>query len=233
MLRVTQLNAGYGGVQVLWDVSLEVGDAAVALVGPNGAGKTTLLKVISGLLPAMGGSITYGDVRLNGLSPHEIVAHGIVHVPEGRRLFPDMSVEENLHVGAYLPRCRREMKEQLDTVYQLFPVLFERRTVPAGMLSGGEQQMLAIGRGLLGQPSLLMLDEPSLGLAPRLVDTLFEALVSIIHMGVAIFIVEQHVHRALQLCERAYILRSGRVVLHGDTKELQGSDDLRRSYLGR
>ncbi|HWP35008.1 MAG TPA: ABC transporter ATP-binding protein [Thermodesulfobacteriota bacterium] len=233
MLEIRELVAGYGGAPVLDGVSLAVGPGeAVALLGPNGAGKTTLLRCVTGLLPARAGTIRWEGTDLRRLRPHEIVERGIATVPEGRRLFGRMTVEENLDLGAFVPRARPVRQASLERVYALFPVLRERRRQLVRTLSGGQQQMVAIGRALMANPRLLLLDEPSLGLAPKLVEAIFEALVGINRSGVAILLIEQNVRAALALARRAYFLEHGRVAGEGEGEALLHDPHVRRAYLG-
>jgi len=216
------------------DVSLEVRTGEiVALIGSNGAGKTTTLRVICGLLPLRAGRVEVDGVSVGGLTPAAMVAGGIAHVPEGRQLFPTMTVLENLELGARTPESRRRRAESLDRVLSLFPRLAERRRQIAGTLSGGEQQMTAIGRALMARPRLLMLDEPSLGLAPVVVTAIFDNLRVINADGVTILLVEQNVLRALRLCHRAYVLENGTIVLQGASAQLLADDTIKRAYLGR
>ena len=233
MLDLSGVNVLYGDLQVIWDVSLrfEKGEV-IAILGPNGAGKSTILKTISGLLKPKSGEIKFLDRRIDGLQPHQIVELGISHVPEGRHLFPQMTVLENLEMGAYLPRARREKDESLERVFRLFPILKERRDQLAGTLSGGEQQMLVIGRGLMSNPTLLMLDEPSLGLAPMLVSKTFDIVKKINDEGTTILLVEQNIHYALELANRAYLLETGRIVLEGEGAELLNNPYVKKAYLG-
>jgi branched-chain amino acid transport system ATP-binding protein len=233
VLKVEGVSAHYDGVQALWRVSLEVEQGAVvALIGGNGAGKTTLLRTISRLLPVSQGSITLFGRDLVNAGSHDVVAAGIAHVPEARQLFPMMTVRENLELGAYLPQPRRHVTETLAHVFELFPILAERRRQLANTLSGGEQQMLAIGRGLMLRPRLLMLDEPSLGLAPLIVESLLEIIRRVNHNGVTVLLVEQNVRHALEIAKTAYVLENGRIVLHGPAAELADNAHIRRAYLG-
>lgn len=233
MLEVENISVFYGDVQVLWDVSFKVEDGQIiAIIGPNGAGKTTTLKTISGLLPPRSGSIKFLGERINGVPPYQIVEAGISQVPEGRRLFPYMTVLENLKLGAYTRGAREKMDETLEWVYDLFPTLKERKNQLAGTLSGGEQQMLAVARGLMSRPKLLMFDEPSLGLAPKLVLKVFEAINQIKQMGVTMLLVEQNVHHALKLANYAYVLETGRIFLHGKGNDLVNNEYVKRAYLG-
>jgi branched-chain amino acid transport system ATP-binding protein len=233
MLELRGITAGYGHFTALWDVSLRV-DAgeAVAVVGPNGAGKTTLLRVVSGVIPPRSGTLLFDGVALTGRPAHEVVAHGIAHVPEGRRLFPALTVADNLKMGAYLPRARRAHRESLERVYTLFPILAERRTQRAGSLSGGEQQMLAIGRALMSQPRLILLDEPSMGLAPVMVLRVFDLIRRIREEGYTILVVEQNVRQVLKLVDRAYLLEVGRIKIEGRAAELAEQDFVRKAYVG-
>ena len=233
LLELAGVTAGYGAFTALWDVALRVERGeAVAVVGPNGAGKTTLLRVISGVLPVRAGTLTFDDAALTGHPAHDIVAHGIAHVPEGRRLFPMLSVAENLKMGAYLSTARARYRETLERVYALFPVLAERTTQRAGSLSGGEQQMLAIGRALMSQPRLILLDEPSMGLAPVMVLRLFDLIRRIRAEGYTILVVEQNVRQVLKLVDRAYLLEVGRIKMEGRAAELAGQDFVRKAYVG-
>jgi branched-chain amino acid transport system ATP-binding protein len=233
LLELAGITAGYGAFTALWDVALRVERGeAVAVVGPNGAGKTTLLRVISGVLPVRAGTLTFDGAALAGHPAHEVVAHGIAHVPEGRRLFPTLSVSDNLKMGAYLPSARARYRESLERVYALFPVLAERHAQRAGSLSGGEQQMLAIGRALMSQPRLILLDEPSMGLAPVMVLRLFELIRRIRAEGYTILVVEQNVRQVLKLVDRAYLLEVGRIKMEGRAAELAEQDFVRKAYVG-
>ena len=232
MLRLSEVHVGYDGFAALHGVSCEVrAGELVAIVGANGAGKSTILKTISGLLHPTRGTITLDDQRIEREPPHAIVRRGIVHVPEGRRLFQRLSVAENLILGAYTRRAASERTRALERVYDLFPRLAERRTQRAGTLSGGEQQMCAIARGLMANPRLLMLDELSLGLAPRLVDELFQSLMRLRESGLTILLVEQNVVEVLELADRGYVLQTGQIVLAGTGAELLRSDVVRQAYL--
>ncbi|MGH7326023.1 MAG: ABC transporter ATP-binding protein [Candidatus Rokuibacteriota bacterium] len=234
MLRLEGVEAGYGDLLAIRGVSLEVGRGElVALIGSNGAGKTTTLRAIAGLLPCRRGRIELDGVRIDGLGPAEIVASGIAHVPEGRQLFPSMTVLENLELGARTAEARRRRAESLAQVFQLFPRLAERRRQLAGSLSGGEQQICAIGRALMARPRLLMLDEPSLGLAPVMVRAIFDDLARINGEGTTVLLVEQNVLRALRLCHRAYVLENGVVALSGTRDRLLADERVRHAYLGR
>lgn len=233
MLQVDHLNVAYDTLQVLWDVSLEVHEGEiVALIGSNGAGKTTLLRTISGLMKPLFGSIRFMDEEIAGLPPHEICRRGVIQVPEGRALFPRMRVVENLELGAYLPAARAQRHETIERVYRLFPRLKERWRQDAGTLSGGEQQMVAIGRALMARPKLLMLDEPSLGLAPVMVETIMEVLTQLNAEGMTILLVSQEVHQALAIAHRAYVIENGRIVRSGPSHELRNDDAVRSAYLG-
>ena len=233
MLEITGVVAGYGRAAVLREVSLSVPDGAiVGLLGPNGAGKTALVKTISGLLPCRAGHIAFDGVALENKRAQDIVRLGLVHVPQGRMLFPDMTVEENLEMGAYLGHGRARTAEGLSRVHELFPILAERRRQLAGVLSGGEQQMLAIGRALMLAPRLLILDEPSIGLAPRLVDEIFAIIKRINADGTAILLAEQNARRVLALATSSVVLESGRVAVAGSSAELLGNELVRKSYLG-
>ena len=233
MLEVRDLGAAYGEVRALAGVDVRVGsDEIVALVGSNGAGKTTLLRCIAGLTRVRSGRVLWHGEDLSGLPPHRIVERGVAMVPEGRRLFGHMTVEENLSLGAFSLRARPARQATLDRVYQIFPRLAERRRQLAGALSGGEQQMVAIGRALMTRPRLLMLDEPSLGLAPRVVEAMLTVLEDINRAGVGVFLVEQNVRAALDLAHRAYLLEHGRVVGQGRGAEVLADPEVRRAYLG-
>ena len=229
MLQVEALHAGYGSVEVLWDIDLEVGEnEIVALVGSNGAGKTTLLRSISGLIPPSAGEVHFGGEPLAGLRPEQIVTRGVAHVPEGRRLFQGLTVRENLMAGGYAHRDGAE----LDRAVDLFPQLGERMSQLAGSLSGGEQQMCAIARGLMSRPRLLMLDELSLGLAPKLVDEIIERLQVVAGQGTALLVVEQDVDAALRIATRGYVLETGRISASGPSAELSEDPRVREAYLG-
>jgi branched-chain amino acid transport system ATP-binding protein len=233
LLRLEGIDAFYGDLQALAQVSLEVRDGEImALVGANAAGKSTTLRVISGLVSPRRGRVLLNDADLAAVPAHQRVDHGIVQVPEGRRLFPFMTVAENLLLGAHAGRARGERDQTLARVYELFPVLGERRTQLAGSLSGGEQQMCAIGRALMARPRILMLDEPTLGLAPVLVARIFDTVRTINGQGVTVLLVEQNVRQALTLAHRACVLESGRLVLEGPARELLGDERLKRAYLG-
>ena len=233
MLRVEDLHVFYGDIQALWGVSFEVRDREiVTLVGSNGAGKTTPLRTISGVLRAARGTITLDGPPIDRLLPHAIVARGIGHIPEGRRLWPGMTVLENLELGAYPREARPRRRESQEWVFSLFPLLAERKTQLTGTLSGGEQQMLAIGRALMARPKVLMLDEPSLGLAPRLVAELFRIVGEINSQGGTDVLVEQNVHQAVEIAHRAYVLETGRIVTEGAARDLLNDPATKEAYLG-
>jgi branched-chain amino acid transport system ATP-binding protein len=233
ILSVEGLQVKYGLFEAVFDVSLEVGSGeAVCLLGGNGAGKTTTLRAILGALPIAAGRVRFLGKDVTGATAGAIAARGMIYVPEGRELFPSLTVQENLELGAITPQARAGMRESLQLARELFPILAERRGQPAGALSGGQQQMLAIARGLMALPRLLMLDEPSLGLAPVVVEQVYAALGRIVQSGTPIILVEQHVDHALELCQRGYVLEGGRMVQHGSTAELARSDRLRSAYLG-
>ena len=234
MLTLSALSVVYGGLHALEQVSLDVGDGEfVAIVGPNGAGKTTLLRAISGSVPVAGGRIEYRGQDVGALAAAARARLGVAHVPEGRKVFPSLTVLENLEMGSYRAAARRRRAEGLDTVFALFPALAERRGELAGALSGGQQQMLALGRGLMAQPDLLLLDEPSQGLAPVLVESIFDAIARIRReRGLTVLLVEQRVVEAVELCDRAYVLETGRIVLEGDRETLLADPRVQRAYLG-
>ena len=231
MLRVANVSAGYGGFQALFDVSLDVQSGeSVAVIGPNGAGKTTLLRLISKLIEPTRGELTFEGASLAPLPAHEVVARGIAHVPENRRLFPRLTAEENLRMGAFT--SRRQFAERLQTVYGLFPRLKEKRHQPAGTMSGGEQQMCAIGRALMSGPKLLLLDEPSAGLAPVVVQSIFDLVRRICAQGYTVLIVEQNIRQVLKVVSRAYLLEAGRIVQSGTAAQLQAAPEIQKAYLG-
>ena len=234
MLQVSNVDAGYGDVQVQFDVSLDIKEGElVAVIGANGAGKTTLLKTISGIMKPQKGSIRFGDKTISQQEPDRTVGDGIIHVPEGRLLFPDMSVKENLRLGAFLVKDKKTIAEREETVYAMFPRLKEREGQMAGTLSGGEQQMLAIGRGMMAGPKLLMLDEPSLGLSPKLVHQVFDLTLRINReWGVTVLLVEQNVRLSCEISNRAFVLENGRMVLQGAGSEMLSNEHVRRAYLG-
>ena len=231
MLRVDNAAAGYGAFQALFGVSLHVDKGeSVAVIGPNGAGKTTLLRLISKLIEPRSGSLFFDDQPLAGVPAHQVVERGIAHVPENRRLFPRLTTEENLRMGAFTSRA--QFNQRLETVYGLFPRLKERRHQPAGTMSGGEQQMCAIGRALMSGPKLLLLDEPSAGLAPVVVQAIFELVRRICAEGYTVLIVEQNIRQVLKVVGRAYLLEAGRIVLSGPSSELLASKEIQKAYLG-
>jgi branched-chain amino acid transport system ATP-binding protein len=233
MLALSAVSAAYGSFQALFGVSLEVARGeAVGVIGPNGAGKTTLMRVISGLIPAREGTMTLEGRAITGLPAHQVVEQGIAHVPENRRLFPGLSVEENLRIGAFIPSARARFAGQLDWVYQLFPRLKERRTQLAGTMSGGEQQMCAIARALMSKPKVLLMDEPSAGLAPLVVAQVFELVRKIRAEGLTVLIVEQNVQQVLDVVDRAYLLEVGAIRLAGSAAELKQNGLIREAYMG-
>jgi len=233
MLGVTDLDVHYGDAQALWGVSLTVADSeVVSIVGSNGAGKSTLVNTIMGLLVPRRGRIVLDDVDITDMPGHRMCRAGVAIVPEGRRLFPAMTVQDNLDLGAFNPTARARHVESLEWVHTLFPRLAERRTQLAGSLSGGEQQMLALGRALMARPRLLLMDEPSLGLAPVVVDEVFDAIETVNGEGVSIVLVEQNVQRALDISSRAYLLAEGRIVMEGNAAEMAQNPEIRRAVLG-
>ena len=233
MLLLTDVSAGYGSFQALFGVSLEVkAGESVAVIGPNGAGKTTLLRAISKLIELTAGEVTMQGRSLKRVAPHEVIAHGISQVPENRRLFPRLTVEENLKMGAFLPAARNKFAQRREFVYSLFPRMGERRAQLAGTLSGGEQQMCAIGRALMSGPKLLLLDEPSAGLAPVVVQSIMQMVKRICAEGYTVLIVEQNIRQVLKVVDRAYLLETGRIKSSGSSAELLASDEIRKAYLG-
>jgi len=233
MLLLTDVSAGYGSFQALFGVSLEVkAGESVAVIGPNGAGKTTLLRAISKLIELTAGEVTMEGRSLKRVAPHEVIAHGISQVPENRRLFPRLTVEENLKMGAFLPAARNKFAQRREFVYSLFPRMGERRAQLAGTLSGGEQQMCAIGRALMSGPKLLLLDEPSAGLAPVVVQSIMQMVKRICAEGYTVLIVEQNIRQVLKVVNRAYLLETGRIKSSGSSAELLASDGIRKAYLG-
>ncbi|HVN22905.1 MAG TPA: ABC transporter ATP-binding protein [Syntrophorhabdales bacterium] len=233
LLRISNIDVFHGTFQALWNISLDIGQGEMlALIGANTSGKTTLLDTISGLLHPAAGTIEFGGVNITQLDPYRIVEQGITQVPEGRRIFPDMSVLDNLLIGSYCGTARQKRTQSLDSVYQHFPRLKERRKQVAKTLSGGEQQMLAIGRGLMADPKLMLIDEMSLGLAPIVIDELFRALRQIKERGITILFVEQNVRRTLKEADRAYILETGRVALSGTASELCEEERVKQAYFG-
>ena len=233
MLNVSGVSAGYGGVPALADVSLNIEQGEiVAIVGSNGTGKSTLARVISGLVKPTSGTITFDGRSIEKTPPHDIVKLGLVHVPEGRHVFGKLTVAENLMLGAYTVSREADIRARMESVFGLFPLLEERKNQKAGSLSGGQQQMLALGRGLMANPRLLILDEPSLGLMPKLVEELFESIRNVSSEGITILLIEQRVLEALELCNRGYVIQNGRIVLEGPGCELIESDMVRKAYLG-
>lgn len=235
MLKVNGIDVYYGKVQALFDVSIEVGDREiVSIIGANGAGKTTLMKSIMGINKPKSGTIEYNGQVISGLPPHKVVSKKIVYIPEGREIFPNMTVQENLEMGAYSVKLSKaEMERHLEEQYEIFPRLKERAKQKAGSMSGGEQQMLAIARGLMSDPELLMLDEPSLGLAPVIVDDMFDVIVRVNKVrNIPIAIVEQNAFMAMSISDRTYVLEVGNLVTHGESKTLMDSDEIKKAYLG-
>ncbi len=233
LLEVKDLDTGYGESQVLWGVNLRVDEGGVTLLlGSNGAGKTTTLRAITGLIKPWRGEIRFMDRDISTKPTHERAGEGIIMVPEGRRLWPDMTVYEHLEMGAYTERARNRFEDNLDFVYQLFPVLRERRDQLAGTMSGGEQQMLAIARAIMGDPKILLMDEPSLGLAPSIVIQVFNTISQLKERGITILLVEQNVHMGLSVADYAYIIENGRIVLEGPSDEVSQTDLIKKSYLG-
>jgi branched-chain amino acid transport system ATP-binding protein len=233
VLTLSAVSASYGSVPAIGDISIDVGEGeAVGLLGANGAGKSTTLRAISGLMRLTAGTISFLGTNIAALPPYKVAELGIAHVPEGRQVFPEMTVQENLEIGAYVPRAKADRGRTLELVFSIFPVLAERRRQLAGTMSGGEQQMLAVGRGLMLKPRLLMLDEPSLGLAPVMTDITFQKIQEIHAMGTAILLVEQNVARALTLVQRAYVLESGRIIMRGSSADLANNKQVQAAYLG-
>jgi branched-chain amino acid transport system ATP-binding protein len=233
LLEISQISVKYGAIKVLDDVSLFVRDGEiVSIVGANGAGKSTLLKSISGMVSITRGDITFLGKRIASLPPHKIVGMGIAHIPERRELFPDLTVSENLEMGAYLRKDKRQVEKTREWCFELFPILRERMNQGAGTLSGGEQQMLAIARGLMSNPKLLLLDEPSLGLAPKYVKEIFDIILTLNEGGVTVLLVEQNAHKALSISKRCYVLETGRVTVEGESADLMNSPKVKEAYLG-
>lgn len=234
MLTIKELDVFYGGIHALKGINCSVKEGQiVTLIGGNGAGKSSMLKVISGIVPAAKGSILFNSMEISKLPSEKIVELGVIHIPEGRRIFTELNVEENLLMGSYLRKDKNGIKEDLEKVYEIFPRLKERRKQMGGTLSGGEQQMLAIGRGLMSRPKLLMLDEPSMGLAPILVQEIFETIVRLNkEMNYTVLLVEQNANIALQIAHYAYVIETGEIVLEGSGQELLGDDRVRKAYLG-
>jgi len=233
MLELNNLTAGYGSFQALFSVNLEVKEGeAIAVIGPNGAGKTTLLRTISGMLPVQSGNLSMEGTSLKDVPPYRIIDFGIAHVPENRRLFSSMSIEDNLRMGAFTPNARPHFEERLDFIFDLFPRLKERRSQIAGTLSGGEQQMCAIGRALMSSPKLLLMDEPSAGLAPVIVNQVFQLVQQIRDQGLTVLIVEQNIEQVLKIVDRAYLMEVGTIKISGKAGELIQSESLRKAYVG-
>ena len=233
MLKVTDLNVYYGVIQAIKGISFEVNQGEIiALIGSNGAGKTTTLHTISGLLKPKSGCIEFEDINLNKVAAHKIVSKGMAHVPEGRRIFQHLNVYENLLLGAYTRKSKSEINETIERIYKHFPRLEERKKQIAGTLSGGEQQMLAIGRALMSHPKIILMDEPSMGLSPLLVEEIFEIIKSINKAGTTVLLVEQNAKKALEIADRAYVLETGKIVLEGNAKDLANDDSVKKAYLG-
>jgi branched-chain amino acid transport system ATP-binding protein len=233
LLKVNKITVHYQKAKAVDNVSIEMAEGAVVtIIGSNGAGKSTILKALSGLVPLTSGEIWFCDQRIDGLSIHEIVKRGLIHIPEGRRLFPQLTVLSNLRLGAYLRKDKPGIKKEMDELFDHFPRLKERLAQKAGTLSGGEQQMLAIGRALMGKPKLLLMDEPSLGLSPLLVDELAPIIRNINSLGVGVILVEQNVPLALKVADRGYVLHVGKIVQEGSCEELKGSETVKKAYLG-
>ena len=233
MLELNNLTAGYGSFQALFSVNLEVKKGeAIAVIGPNGAGKTTLLRTISGMLPVQSGNLSMEGTSLKDVPPYRIIDFGIAHVPENRRLFSSMSIEDNLRIGAFTPNARPHFEERLDFIFDLFPRLKERRSQIAGTLSGGEQQMCAIGRALMSSPKLLLMDEPSAGLAPVIVNQVFQLVQQIRDQGLTVLIVEQNIEQVLKIVDRAYLMEVGAIKISGKAEELIQSESIRKAYVG-
>ena len=233
MLELNNLTAGYGSFQALFSINLEVKKGeAIAVIGPNGAGKTTLLRTISGMLPVQSGNLSMEGTSLKDVPPYRIIDFGIAHVPENRRLFSSMSIEDNLRMGAFTPNARPHFEERLDFIFDLFPRLKERRSQIAGTLSGGEQQMCAIGRALMSSPKLLLMDEPSAGLAPVIVNQVFQLVQQIRDQGLTVLIVEQNIEQVLKIVDRAYLMEVGAIKISGKAEELIQSESIRKAYVG-
>ncbi|WP_055665596.1 ABC transporter ATP-binding protein [Desnuesiella massiliensis] len=233
MFKVKDLVVNYGYVNVLKGINLNIEEGQiVSILGANGAGKTTTLKAISGLVPIISGEIEFKGQRINGLSADKVVSSGIVHCPEGRKIFPQLTVEENLKIGSYTRKDKEQIKRDFDMVYNYFPRLGERKKQLAGTLSGGEQQMLAIGRGLMARPKLFIMDEPSLGLAPIIVKEIFEIIKEINKQGVTVLLVEQNAYQTIKISDYVYILETGTISMHGNARELENNDSIKKSYLG-
>ena len=233
LLEVENLSSGYGTVQIIWDISFKIKEKEiVCIIGPNGAGKTTLVKTIVGLIPAKSGTIRFKGANIEKLPPYEIVKQGLTLIPEGREIFPRMTVDENLRLGAYTVKEKDEVNKSREKVYEIFPVLKKKMKVPAQTMSGGEQQMLVIGRSLMLNPKLLILDEPSLGLAPIIVEKVLDTLERINEDGVTILLVEQNIRDSLNIANRAYVLEEGKIIIEGEGRELLSNSHIREVYLG-
>lgn len=233
MLKVNSINVSYGNLQVLYNVSISVEEGEiVGIVGSNGAGKSTILKTIIGLLHPISGSITFENERIDNMLPHMIIQHGIAMVPEGRQVFPYMTVKENLELGAYSERNKKNIQENLDWVFNLFPILKERQYQLAGTFSGGEQQMLVIARALMSKPKIIMFDEPSLGLAPSVIKKVFETINFLNKEGSTIILVEQNVMKCLEIAKRSYVIENGRIVMSGNSNELLNTKEIKEAYIG-
>ena len=233
MLRVEGVDAGYGDIQVLWDVSFHVElNEFVVLVGANGAGKSTIMRTISSLIRPAKGEVWFEDLRLDQVPAHKIIEAGVAHVPEARQLFPEMTVTENLELGSFTPKAKARRKETMEWVFELFPRLKERYKQLAGTMSGGEQQMCAIARGLMSRPKMILFDEPSLGLSPLLTQEIFRLVMKIRDEGVTVLMVEQNVKQTLAICDRAYVLENGRIILEGKGKDLLENDQVKQAFLG-
>jgi branched-chain amino acid transport system ATP-binding protein len=233
MLEIKNLSIGYKGVQVVWDVSFEVKEGeSVAFVGANGAGKSTILKTISGVIKPMAGEIIFNGESLVGIPAHKIVSKGLAYIPEGRRVFPYMTVRENLELGAFTEKKKEVIANNINRVFELFPRLKERQSQMAGTFSGGEQQMLVIGRALMSSPKFLMIDEPSLGLQPTIVNLVYEAIEALHSEGITILLVEQNVQKSLEVSQRGYVLENGRISMSGSSKDLLNNEDMKKVYLG-
>lgn len=233
MLKVKDLDVYYGMIHAIKGISFDVKEGEiVTLIGANGAGKTTILKAMSGMIKVKNGEVNYDGKDILTTEPHKIVGSGLAHVPEGRRVFAEMTVEDNLELGGFTDKNKAKVKQGFENAYEKFPRLFERRKQIAGTLSGGEQQMLAIGRALMSQPKIILMDEPSMGLAPILVQQIFDIIQEINKSGTTVLLVEQNANMALSVADRAYVLETGRIVLSGKAKELLGNDDIKKAYLG-
>ena len=233
MLKVKNLNVYYGMIHAIKGIDFEVKKGEiVTLIGANGAGKTTILKTLSGMIKPKSGEVIYNKNNILSVEPHKIVGSGLAHVPEGRRVFAEMTVEDNLELGGFTDKNRAKIKEGFENAYSKFPILYERRKQISGTLSGGEQQMLAIGRALMSQPQIILMDEPSMGLAPILVQQIFDIIQEINKSGTTVLLVEQNANMALSIADRAYVLETGKIVLSGSAKELAGNEDIKKAYLG-